>query len=176
MISPDAFQAVILPLAVATNRVLDDEALTVYHDGLQDVPMPTLQAAVGRLIASSRFFPTVGEIRAACDRLKARDWTPFSVPLPPKTLHSDDDPRSWYACPICQDSGWASHWCKGSINAEPPAALQFQSVGVCGSRACARFGERGYGHEYVRRCACYEHNPNIRARLEARKRYAGEST
>jgi hypothetical protein len=47
----------------------------------------------------------------------------------------------------------------------------WNSIGSCGSNACARFGANGYGHEFMRRCACYRTNRAIRERLENRRTY-----
>lgn len=169
MISAADFHETVNPLAIATNRVLDDETWEVYHDKLKEVPLETLQKAVGRLTSSQKFFPSVGEIREACDLVRAGTGIPgYVVPAP----LADDDPRVWYACVTCQDSGWAPHWCVGSVHVEPKQPDQFQSIGTCGSHACARFGAKGYGHEFVKRCVCYATNPRIRERLEARRKYA----
>lgn len=165
------FATTIGTLAVATGKELDDETSEVYFAALRDVPVETFQAAVGRLVNSSRFFPSVGEIRASCDVVRAREgFGTFTVPALPATL-SEDDPRVWFACPTCQDTGMASHWCVGSINVQPKWPDQFQSIGTCGSHACARFGEKGYGHEFMKRCVCYLTNPRIRERLEARRKF-----
>jgi hypothetical protein len=174
MIAADVFRDVLNPLALATSKALDDDTWTVYHDGLKDVPLPTLQAAIGRLLTSEKWFPSVGEIRATCDRVRAgKGFATFTVPPLPSGALRDDDPRLWYACTTCQDSGWASHWCPGSVNAAPKHPEQFVSVRVCGSSACPRFGAKGYGHEFARRCVCYATNPKIQARLDSRRQYAG---
>jgi hypothetical protein len=162
---------ILAPLIAATGgKPLDSEAAGAYYDGLSDVPAPTLQAAVGRLMRSCKWFPSVGEIRATCDLVKGRTFTTFTPP--PVTPLKDEDPRLWYACVVCQDSGWASHWCEGSVQKAAPAHHTFQSHERCGSNTCARFGRRGYGHEYMRRCVCYSTNPKIHERLEGRKQYA----
>lgn len=164
---------VIGTLAVATGKELDDETTEVYFAALQDVPLDTLQAATGRLINSQKFFPSVGEIRAKCDHVVAgKAFSTFQIPALPAAPLADDDPRLWYACTTCQDSGWASDWCPGSVNAQPKHPEQFERIQHCGSGACARFGKNGYGHEAMRRCVCYATNPKIRERLAARTKYA----
>jgi hypothetical protein len=167
------FATVIGTLAVATGKELDNETVDVYFAALKDVPLETLQAATGRLVNSSRFFPSVGEIRASCDRVRAgKAFTTFIPPALPSGALRDDDPRLWYACTTCQDSGWASHWCPGSVNAQPKDHEVFQSIRPCGSHACARFGKQGYGHEFMVRCGCYHANRVIQERLASRKTYA----
>lgn len=166
------FGTILGTLAVATGRTMDDETIDVYFGSLKDVPVGTFQAAVGRLINSSKFFPSVGEIRASCDRVGAgKAFATFTVPALPSGAPRDDDPRVWYACVTCQDSGWASHWCPGSVNVPVPNPDMFIGINSCGSNACARFGVKGYGHEYVKRCLCFSTNPKIRERLEARRKY-----
>lgn len=166
------FATVLGTLAVATNKELDDETIDVYFAALRDVPFDTLKAGVGRTMTSSRFFPSVGEIRRACDLENAGNWHKAAMPALPPAALPDDDPRVWYACVMCQDSGWASHWCTGSKHEQPKRAEAWVSIGACGSSACARFGSRGYGHEFMKRCVCYLTNPKIRERLEARRKFA----
>jgi hypothetical protein len=164
------FVIVLHTLAVATGKTLVDETVVVYFKALADVPLPTFQAAIGRLIQTERFFPAPGVIRAACDKVApCTGFTTFTVP--PLAL-TEDDPRLWHACASCQDTGWASHWCPGSVQAAAPIGFTWVSVRPCGSNACARFGTKGYGHEFVERCPCYTQNEVIRKRLAARKTYA----
>jgi hypothetical protein len=173
--SREDFAVVLGTLAVATNKELDAETVEVYFAGLCDVPLETLQAGVRRVLNGARFFPSVGEIRASCDRVKAQGgFQPFTPPKQIAGTLRDDDPRLWYACPICHDEGWAPHWCVGSVNAQPRFPDSWQSIGTCGSYACAKFGAKGYGHHYVQRCKCVPTNERIRERLEARRQYAGE--
>lgn len=166
------FGQVVGALAVATGRTMDDETTDVYYAGLRDIPGDVLRAAVGRLVKSESFFPSVGRIRAACDLVGAGGLQRVSVPALPASPLADDDPRVWYFCPVCSDQGWASHWCPGSVGAAPGNPVLYLSVQACGSTACQRFRARGYGHEYVRRCSCYATNPQIRQRLESRRSYS----
>ncbi len=167
---------VLTPLVAATGgKPLEDEAADAYFEGLQDVPLPTLQEAVGRLMRSERFFPSVADIRGACDRVRGHTFETFTVPAP-SALLADDDPRLWYACVACQDSGWAPYWCVGSLQAQPARPDQYLTIGVCGSAACSRFGQKGYGHEFMRKCVCVATNPKIRERLESRRKFAEKAT
>jgi hypothetical protein len=171
-----AFLPVITTLAVATSKQLDDETIDTYFSHLKDVPIETLQEATGTLIKSAKFFPSVGEIRTSCDRVHDSSFQSFSVPaVAPGGLLENTDPRLWYACVTCQDSGWASYWCRGSVDASPRHPSQYLGERSCGSAACARLGPKGYGHEFMVRCACFPTNPTIVKRLAARKSYADKS-
>src|SRR3546814_5429429 len=57
-----------LAIALPNAKIDDAEAdarLEIYWSALRDIPLPDLRQAYDRLLKTSRFFPTIEEIRAA---------------------------------------------------------------------------------------------------------------
>src|SRR3546814_12387795 len=57
-----------LAIALPKAKIDDAEAdarLEIYWSALRDIPLPDLRQAYDRLLKTSRFFPTIEEIRAA---------------------------------------------------------------------------------------------------------------
>jgi len=73
------------------------------------------------------------------------------------TGNPDDDPRTWYSCGRCKDSGW--------ISAMVPAPDFYQQIKIMTV-------------EVVSRCACWQSNPKLaesRVRTATRaKRFSRE--
>lgn len=61
--------------------------IRVYEDGLKDVPLPLLQAAVRKAIATRTFFPKVAELRADAEACR----------------HELIAAHPWQACVDCED-------------------------------------------------------------------------
>src|SRR3546814_18692733 len=56
-----------LAIALPKAKIDDAEAdarLEIYWSALRDIPLPDLRTAYARLLKTSRFFPTIEEIRA----------------------------------------------------------------------------------------------------------------
>ena len=65
MATKPAIAAALKGLAANYNRQPDPALTDIWWLALQDVPDDRLSAAVGRIVARSRFFPTVAEVRDA---------------------------------------------------------------------------------------------------------------
>lgn len=50
-------------LGISFNRVVDRKVMSVYYEFLKDIDVDVLKKAVGRIITTSKFFPSVAEIR-----------------------------------------------------------------------------------------------------------------
>src|SRR3546814_17889776 len=94
-----------LAIALPKAKIDDAEAdarLEIYWSALRDIPLPDLRQAYDRLLKTSRFFPTIEEIRAAAHPSMAmrsykrmrmqmlitrhdREWQPDGEPLPDET-------------------------------------------------------------------------------------------
>src|SRR3546814_14788344 len=90
-----------LAIALPKAKIDDAEAdarLEIYWSALRDIPLPDLRQAYDRLLKTSRFFPTIEEIRAAAHPSMAmrsykrmrmqmlitrhdREWQPDGEPL-----------------------------------------------------------------------------------------------
>lgn len=65
----DAVEAVKTLKAAYPAATIPNETLTIYAEKLADIPAPLLDATVNRVIESSRFFPTIAELRQCAGRL-----------------------------------------------------------------------------------------------------------
>lgn len=61
----EALGAITLLTLAFPRQTLSDETIDLYARAIEDLPAPATQAAIGRIIATSKFFPTIAEIRRA---------------------------------------------------------------------------------------------------------------
>ena len=78
-------------LCAAYGKRLEDETATMYFSCLNDIPMEQLEKAAQKHICSSKWFPTISELRPERDKigryLKERDkrtleWDSYKARLP----------------------------------------------------------------------------------------------
>lgn len=162
--------------------------LETHWEGLRGLPEAVLEAAVTRALHTRSEFPTPIELRTDADAVRH-----LVDPLPPAPDRGTDNPtpthfllkndyaavaatitvtRTWrYYCEVCGDEGVRSFWCgAGKRQAWIPDA-------DCDSDKCRqiRRGTQPYGHEWVRRCECWESNPAVQRRLAEQAKYATSS-
>lgn len=144
--------------------------LEMHWEGLQDVPSDRLGRAINRCIKAQQDFPTPSELRSYVDSesvsmpaLEDRS-TPLRAPVrfqtPYGTLQIN---REWNAyCETCSDDGWEKLWC-GPAKRHPWLSEQ-----DCGRR----FDHDG--HEWARKCRCWDTNIALVSKREALRKYAAE--
>lgn len=166
------FAADIMAVAVAFGQKerIDAARITLYWEGLRDIPQQILHAGAKRCIQACDHFPSVAEWRRACD--EANRELLFAEPLPPERQLTgnvadsqpewDDHSPHYYHCDACRDTGFEPHICRAG-----------QRCG-CAVRSC-RDRDDHYEHRYVRKCECRETNPALmRLREENARKRAGE--
>lgn len=157
--------------------------METHWEGLRDIPLPVLQAAVTLAIRTRVDFPTPVELRRDADQVRARQTateddrgTDLERPVVLGHLPTGREVKAlrlWrYYCDDCSDSGWQSCWCGSLTNTvdgqEIPnlARKPWQEIRTCDHR-----GEH-YAHEWVRQCACWDTNPALVKKREASRKYA----
>lgn len=142
-----------------------------HWEGLQEMPLSALAAAVGRAAKQCQDFPTPAELRALADAvgpsvvvLEDRS-TPLAAPVvvtAPFLSKPITVAREWkYYDERCSDLGWMSYWCGDPASAKP----WIEAV------LCGRLVEHP-PHEWVERCRCADSNPAVLHRRERDARYA----
>lgn len=146
--------------------------LDTHWEGLRALPERVLEAAISRAIACQSDFPTPHELRTYADaaarpealvdepnrRVELDEPKAFTVPHVDHPLRVTHEWR--YDCELCSDIGQRTFWC-GDGRRQPWIYLE----------RCARREVHG-GHEWVRRCECYENNPTVQRRLSNQAKYA----
>lgn len=152
-----------------------------HWEGLRDVPIDILEAAVTRAQKTRVEFPTPFELRQDADivayqrpsvpeparppahaRSRVEEVrNPFGGP--PVTIAVVED---WsYRCERCSDTGWEVCWC-GRSKRQPWVESR-----NCGTAKCRTMGE-GYCHEWTQACLCRDSNQVLQARREKQATYA----
>lgn len=144
-----------------------------HWEALADLPDAVLEAAVTRAQRTRTDFPTPFELRQDADAVahlieQEPDTRERSIELPapvefavPHVDHPLRVTREWrYDCEVCSDGGMRSFWC-GEGRRQPWLYLE----------NCERRGVHG-GHEWTRRCECYDTNPSVQRRLASQAKYA----
>ena len=144
--------------------------LSTHFEGLRELPVPALAAAVGLSIRTRSDFPTPHELRMDADvayRVAASSSAPVDrrldhpvqIVIPPSSstagltltvTHAHE-----YACDRCSDAGWASSWCGGTPS-NPWLPLY----------RCDRQGTHAE-HEWTQTCPCASTNPTLLSRRAA---------
>ena len=160
-------------LAIGRGGVVDERQTDVYLEDLADLSPDVISRACDRLRREPRetfetALPDVGTIRSMCQTVAREDQAEAVRQrlLPPP---SDEDPRTWVHCRVCQDCGWEEFWCAG----EGP--LRMAHLAHLTARDCQRHKAHP-SHTYVRRCDCIDRNPVIARRREHDARMAHKQT
>jgi hypothetical protein len=153
---------------------LSDFDMRVYEAETVDIPLPLLTTAVDTLLKTSVWFPTVAELREACDVARRALPLPkvvgqsllLSAPLEVQVPGSGQRipiTREWrYHCEACSDTGWKSWWCGDA----PPNPWMERG-------RCQRETEH-LAHEWVAECQCRDSNPSVLRKREAQARMAAQ--
>lgn len=151
-------------LAIGRGGVVDERQGEVYLEDLADLSPTIVSRACERLRREPRqqyetALPDVGRIREVCKDIGREDAAEAVrqrlLPAP-----SDDDPRTWRHCRVCDDSGWEEFWCVGDSSIPQPDYRLHLTA-----RDCGRPREHT-SHTYVQRCDCINRNPVIARRRE----------
>lgn len=149
--------------------------MDTHWEGLRDIPVGRLDAAVSVAIRTRVEFPTPSELRADCDATRPQEGPSLpqgdeilAEPIPlgvlPDGTRLPAAQLLWrYYDDKCSDTGWQSVWCGD------PATNRQTWIAVHGP--CGRFGEHP-PHEYVRRCQCWDSNPKLIRDRERMRSYA----
>lgn len=148
--------------------------LETHWEGLRDLPLVALEGAVGRAVRSQSDFPTPAELRVYADaigpqagagdvdepdrRVALDEPKTFTVPHVEHPLRVTHEWR--YDCEVCSDLGMRTFWC-GEGRRQPWIVLE----------RCERRGVH-QGHEWVRRCECYDTNATVQRRIAGQAKYA----
>jgi hypothetical protein len=127
-------------LAVATrlpSSEADASMQQVYWDGLEDLPIGSVELAAEALAKAGQWFPKVAEWREAATRQRLAEV----LTLPP----GRDEPWQ-FECSACEDTGWETKSCY------PGTAVN------CGRKRCVDGGEFAREHGFTYRCSCRETN------------------
>jgi hypothetical protein len=89
-------------LYYALNTKPDIDQANLYLNETADFSDPVFAAACRTLGRISTFFPKLSELIAAC-RLENK-------------MLAEADPRMWFKCTACGDSGWVTEHCPGGTS------------------------------------------------------------
>jgi hypothetical protein len=119
----------------------------VYWDGLETLPIESVEDAAAAIAAQAVWFPKLAEWKDAAEKASNARVLKFALPDPGRGWHSE--------CGTCDDTGWESLTCAGG-------------------RQCGRTKEHAE-HSYVVPCACRPTNHTYqRKRAEERERARGK--
>jgi hypothetical protein len=77
-------------LAIAYNKPLSAEQAGIMFDGLSDLPLSRVHAAVLRVIKTAKHFPSVAEIREMCSTLASEEYRSVQSTAPHYEPISDE--------------------------------------------------------------------------------------
>lgn len=152
--------------------------LTTHWEALADVPIPVLTEAVSRAQKTRVEFPSPVELRQDCDAVahlvrvvededRGEEMT---VPVTLGHLPTGEPVvarRLWrFYHEACLDSGIESCWCGDHDLARKPWMTDMR---------CERTKPH-LGHEFVRRCTCFESNPALIRQRDRQRQYAESKT
>ena len=144
-----------------------------HWEGLRDVPLSALSAAVGLAAKQCQDFPTPAELRTLVDAggtsvvaLEDRS-APLAAPVvieAPFLSKPITVAREWkYYCETCSDTGWEGAWCGDTKRMKP-----WQSRWDCG-----RTHDHD-PHEWVRKCLCFDTNAALVNKRASQAKYAAQ--
>lgn len=128
-------------------------SLDTHWEGLRDMPLADLAAAVGRAARTCERFPAPAELRQFAD-----------LERPPVLVKPSGRGYVNY-CDDCDDTGWWSLWCDRAPWSQVTKRLDHH-VQQCPREQCL------YPHEWVKQCMCYHTNPALMRKRAAQARYA----
>lgn len=147
--------------------------MLTHWEALADVPADVLAAAVSRAQKTRVEFPSPAELRQDCDAVahlvRVVVDEDRGVDVPPVVLGTLPTgaeirvSREWrYYHSECGDSGVQSLWCGEDGTSTKPWQIR---------QACERTKPHE-AHEWIRRCTCFDSNPELIRKRERQQKYA----
>lgn len=165
-----AFATLMANLGIATKHELDPAEMDVYSAALSDIPLPTLAKAVNKLIRGSKWWPSVADIRTACDEVTARERS--AAALPDAYIVPDDRDGEMRTFTMRFADGTSKSMQMRVLPDGHPALPRYHCT-ACQDSGFEDTKVHHFGNIYpaLARCRCYDANPVIARRNAARVTY-----